>query len=119
MKKDLLKILWTSTFAPLLLILQLATVSPALHAFLHGYQVRSHSSCDHCSTDDHGNEKSENHDQPHLCGIVLIAGGVTLTTGIEMLHIHLVSIGALVVKGPSLSPYLTSRRSAARAPPVL
>jgi len=119
MTKELLKILWTSILASLVLILQLATTSPALHSFLHGGGPGSQRCCDHGSPNDHGEKDSHNPDGTHVCGVVLIAGGLTLSPSLELEPVKPVRIGTTDIPDAGLVPLAESRRAAARAPPVL
>lgn len=117
--RHLLKIFWASTLASLVLILQLATVSPALHLLLHEDGSGLPGCCDHGSSSDHGENGSRIPDGTHVCGVVLIAGGLTLSPSLEIEPVNPERIGTTDIPDAGMVPVVESRRSVARAPPVL
>jgi hypothetical protein len=67
--------------AALLLTLQLAGSSPALHGFLHGENGASSECCDHTPA---GGESSDSEACDDGCIVLTIAGGVTLAPAVSL-----------------------------------
>ena len=101
----------------LLLVLQFAGSSPALHGYLHGEGLRESACCDHAPPGDDGSDESEACDES--CVVLTLAGGITLAPGFAVVADAPRAVALCRVTGPldTVGEYRSSE--SARAPPGL
>lgn len=103
--------------AALLLVIQFAGSSPALHGYLHGENTAASTCCDHTSSSDEGSDESEACDES--CVVLTLAGGITLAPGFAVEANAPRAVALCRVAGPIdiVEEYRSS--VSARAPPGL
>jgi len=101
----------------LLLLLQFAGSSPALHGYLHGENTAASTCCDHTSSGDEGSDESEACDES--CVVLTFAGGITLAPVFAVEANAPRAVALCQVAGPIdiIEEYRSSE--SARAPPGL
>lgn len=97
--------------AVMLLILQIAGSSPVLHDFLHGAAAHR---CDaHNAPDGQTNDGLSG----HVCAVILIAGGVALSSVASLATLQPAACGTVTAETPIIVFPAKLRRPSPRAPP--
>ena len=106
-----------TALAMLVLLLSLASVSPALHESLHADSECSHHHDEHIP--EHSDSDQTDEQSSHYCAVTLLNSGVTFSIQVELPQLGNVLLTVLSVQHDTIWYRRPCRSQSARGPPTL
>lgn len=104
----------SATLAMLVLLLSMASVSPALHDWLAAKGAQCASNC----SDAHDSSNAPESDAAHVCAVELFGLGADAPSVLVTAAIHLIEVERLSLQSTLIWSQESLRSSSARAPPI-